>query len=203
MDNAIYFSKIEFQESLIYHAFPKSIIHLNVTEGELSYQAYKWSRNMPAMEGTVSYEISGKQRSYDYGKPGKIMRNTHTGFESQFLFDEENRCEIVFEYSYKLNRQEKLDLLRYCNALEFEPYRDREMSMDDEGYCGYRDEIMIKFVGITDSYIPKMEWDMQYYYDEEHKWPSERLYGYLLNKYLVNKKTRGWISGYGAGSLFF
>ncbi len=67
--------------------------------------------------------------------------------------------------------------------MEFEPYRDREMSMDDEGYCGYRDEIMVKFVGVTDSYIPKMEWDIQYYYDKEHIWPSERLYHYVLSKY--------------------
>lgn len=42
------------------------------------------------------------------------------------------------------------------------------MSINDEGFIGYRDEIKGYFTGVTDSYIPNMEWDMSYYYDEKH-----------------------------------
>ena len=58
--------------------------------------------------------------------------------------------------------------LKYCNALDFEPYRNREMSMDDEGYCGYRDEVNVSFTGITDSYISMIKLPMDYYDDEDH-----------------------------------
>ncbi len=49
------------------------------------------------------------------------------------------------------------NLLPYCNALDFEPYRDKKMSMQDEGYIGYRDEINTYFTAITNSHIPKLE----------------------------------------------
>ena len=45
------------------------------------------------------------------------------------------------------------ELLSYCNALDFEPYRNKEMISEDEGYIGYRDELQLYFTGITDSYI--------------------------------------------------
>lgn len=41
---------------------------------------------------------------------------------------------------------------------------------------GYRDDYWIDFVGITDSYIPKIELPMTILYDEVHMWPNERLY---------------------------
>ena len=78
------------------------------------------------------------------------------------------------------------------------------MSMDDDGYIGYRDEIQLEFTGITDSYIPKIELPMYYYYDDAHIWPCERFYRYLAYTYMNNnKKLKGWFTTYGGSSLFF
>ena len=37
----------------------------------------------------------------------------------------------------KKTEEQMEKLLPYCNALDFEPYRDKKMSMSDEGYIGY------------------------------------------------------------------
>ena len=77
------------------------------------------------------------------------------------------------------------------------------MQMGEEGYVGYRDVLRLQFTGITDSYLPMLELPMEYYYDEEHIWPSEKLYRYLLKNFFKgNKKLRGWGPNYGDGSLF-
>lgn len=55
----------------------------------------------------------------------------------------------------KLTDEEYMNLLHYCNALEFEPYRGREMSMKDPGYLGYRDEITMRFSGTALSLCPE------------------------------------------------
>lgn len=47
---------------------------------------------------------------------------------------------IIFSKGIKLTDEQMKGLLPYCNALDFEPFRNREMSMDDPGYRGYRDE---------------------------------------------------------------
>ena len=76
--------------------------------------------------------------------------------------------------------------------------------MNDEGYIGYRDEINTYFTGITNSYIPKLDLQMDYFYDEEHIWPSEKLYRYLVNTFFeCNKKFKKYGPHYGAGSLFW
>ena len=44
---------------------------------------------------------------------------------------------------------------------------------------------------------------MDYFYDEEHIWPSEKLYRYLVKTFFErNKKFRKYGTVYGAGSLF-
>ena len=75
--------------------------------------------------------------------------------------------------------QQMKELLTYCDTSDFEPYRNREMKMSDEGYIGYRDEVQLDFMAITDSYIPKIELPMDYLYDESRTWPSEKLYQYV------------------------
>ena len=78
------------------------------------------------------------------------------------------------------------------------------MQMGEEGYIGYRDEVRLYFRAITDSYIPMLELPMDYYYDEEHIWPSEKLYRYLLKTFFEKeKKLRRWGLSYGRKSLFF
>lgn len=95
---------------------------------------------------------------------------------------------MIFSAGIELREEQMEKLLPLCNALDFEPFRNREMSMDDPGYRGYRDEITMWFRGITDSYIPKIELPMELLYDEKHTWPSERLYQYLWENYLRDNK---------------
>ena len=78
------------------------------------------------------------------------------------------------------------------------------MSMDDPGYIGYRDELTMSFSGITNSYISRLDLPMDLFYDKEHEWPSEKLYRFLVDRYLSKtKETKGRVvAEYGALSLF-
>lgn len=94
-------------------------------------------------------------------------------------------------------------ILPMCNALDYEPYRTREMSMDDDGYIGYRDEVRLSFGAVTNDYLPLIRLPMKYYYDEEHIWPNEKLYRHLVTIYLMpDKKIRKWVTSYGCLALF-
>ncbi len=194
----IYFSKIQFTERLR----DKSILFVDVDKGEVSYQRYRRRQLPPSIKGTKSEWFMGKDYHYDFNAPGVFMKNAKTDFNA-VMFEEFDDEDVVFSYGIKLSEAEHKELLKYCNALEFEPYRNKKMSMKDVGYCGYRDEISVSFIGVTDSYIPKMELPMEYYYDEEHEWPQERLYRYLVNKLSTHKKMKNTMHGYGSFSLPF
>ena len=72
------------------------------------------------------------------------------------------------------------------------------MNMDDPGYIGYRDETSMTFEAITDQYIPEISLPMDYYYDEDHIWPQEKLYRQIINTFFDgNRKLRGWAPTYG------
>ena len=203
MSDAVYFSKIEYRE-VIGYGNTSSIMLLNIPEMELSYQVYDWKRQMPAIEGVQSAQWGEHTWTHSIAIPAKIIKNEKTGFESKVIKDEQYEPEIAFSHAIKLTDEQMEALLPYCNALDFEPYRNREMKMGEEGYIGYRDEVHLYFKAITDSYIPLLELPINYYYDEEYIWPSERLYRYLVKTFFEgNKKLRGWGPTYGRFSLFF
>ena len=106
--------------------------------------------------------------------------------------------EVIFSYGIKLTEQQMEKLLPLCNANDFEPFRDKEMRMGDKGYLGYRDEVQVRFRGITDSHIPLLELSMDYYYDDKHIYPSEKLYRHIItNIFDKQKKMKGWYTAYG------
>ena len=202
MADTVYFSKIEYCE-VIGYGNTTSIMLLNIPEQELSYQVYDWKRQMPAIEGMQTKEINKYTWTYDIALPAKKIRNGKTGFEPQFIRDEEYNPEITFSYAIKLTDDQMQMLLPYCKVSDFEPFRNRKMEMGEEGYIGYRDEVQLYFRAVTDSYIPLLELPMDYYYDEKHIWPSEKLYRYLVKTYFEgDKKLRGWGTTYGGFSLF-
>lgn len=202
MTRPVYFSKIEYIESIGYGR-RSSVILLNLVEKELAYQVFEEKRQMPVIQGIESEVWFGKEHTYDVSYPARIIRNSQTGFQDKLLkcdFCEEN---VVLSKGFKLTENQIKIMLPYCNSLDFEPYRNREMSMNDEGYVGYRDEVGLKFRAITDDYIPMIELPMSYYYDNEHIWPSEKLYKYLITNFFSNnKEMRGWYTEYGSHSLF-
>lgn len=203
LKDIIYFSKVEYRE-VTWYGNTSSILLLNIPEQELFYQVFDWKRQMPAIEGIQTEERNDYIWSNDIAIPARRISNERTGFESQIIRDEQFEQKIAFSYGIKLTDGQMKALLPYCNALDFEPYRDRKMQMGEEGYIGYRDGVHLYFRAITDSYIPMLELPMEYYYDEEHIWPSEKLYRYLVKTFLEKeKKLRGWGLSYGIESVFF
>lgn len=202
MNEPIYFSKIEFFESVAY-GLRESIILLNLPAKELSYQVFKRKyRNLPVIQGVITEEFGGKLFTYDTRSSAKWVSSEKTGFKPTLIKDNTYEQEIIFSYGINLTEQQLETLLPLCNALDFEPFRDREMVMGEEGYCGYRDEVRVKFRGITDSHIPLLELPMYYYYDSEHIWPSEKLYRHIIkNIFDKQKKMKGWYTSYGGYSL--
>ena len=201
MSEPIYFSKIEFIETIGY-GNPDSIILLNLPEQELSYQVFKWKYQSPAIQGVETEEWNGKLHSYDTRYPAKWISSQKTNFKPTLYKDEHYEQEVIFSYGIKLTEQQMEKLLPLCNALDFEPFRDREMIMGEEGYCGYRDEVQVQFRGITDSHIPLLELPMDYYYDSEHIWPSEKLYRHIIkNIFDKQKELKGWYTPYSGFSF--
>lgn len=200
----IYFSKVEYVEILGY-GMRKCVMLLDIENRELSYQVYvPLKREMPAIQGIETFSIENYSHTYDVSYPARVIKNGKNGFQRQLIQAEWDKYEIVFSDGIKITEEQMEKLLPYCNALDFEPYRGREMSMDDEGYIGYRDEINTYFTAITNSHIAKLELPMDYYYDEEHIWPSEKLYRYLVqNFYQDKKKYRQYGPCYGGHSLFW
>ena len=127
---------------------------LNIPERELSYQVYDWKRQMPAIEGVQTEQWGEHTWTHSVAIPAKRIRNEKTGFEPQMIKDEQYEVETAFSQAIRLTDEEMEVLLPYCNALDFEPYRDRKMMMHEEGYIGYRDEVHLYLKAITDSYIP-------------------------------------------------
>ena len=149
-------------------------------------------------------KIGGCEWTESFAMPAKKMKNGKTCFKTEFLVDDVYEQEVVASYAIDITKEQMEELLPYCDVFDFEPYRNKKMSMDDEGFVGYGDEVHLYFRAITDSYIPLLELPMDYYYDEEHIWPSEKLYRYLVKKFFgENKKLKGKGPTYGGMSLFF
>lgn len=203
MAEAILFTKVEFREYIGYSL--NSIMLLNTVEKTISYQVYgKAVREMPAIEGVRTELFMEKPVEEKIRKAARVMKNGKNNFCSQMIEADEAEKPVVFSYGIKLSDTDMDKLLPYCNALDFEPFRDKKMQMNDEGYLGYRDEVSLYFTGVIDSYLPRLELRMSYFYDEEHIWASEKLYRYLIKTFFANnKKVKDWVTPYGGLSLFF
>lgn len=145
-----------------------------------------------------TFYYDGKLVDIDDGAvPVKVIRNGKSNWKRRYIQDEEEIREVVFSKGIKLDNTEIAKIKQFCNAEEFEPYRNREMTMWEEGWVGYRDEISMEFYGITDDYIPLLHLPMDCLYDEKHIWPSEKLYRYLYNHYYkkLNEKDKSEDNG--------
>lgn len=199
----VYFSKVEFREEVGYGRHT-SVILLNLPARELSYQVFRYKEWVPVIQRTVAIPLSLGEYICDSSAPALFISNEKTGFKRRLVECDTLEREEVFSYGMKLSDEQYKKLLPYCNALDFEPYRNREMSMNDEGFIGYRDEVRMYFSAITDSPIPMLELPMCYLYDEAHIWPSEKLYRYLLKNFFNgNKALKNRYIPYGGLSLIF
>lgn len=186
------FTKVQFKE--YWSRGLRSILLLNIPEKVISYQQYsisianEYAPDIPVIEGVEFRKYDNVIIDIDTSRPARVMRNGKNGFKTQLIGTEEYVYDVVESYSLKLSDEDLERILPYCDASDFEAFRNREMDMSDPGYIGYRDEIDMHFEGITDSYIPYMMLPMDYFYDEAHEWPSEKLYRVLLELISVRDK---------------
>lgn len=193
MNEPIYFTKILFRELCL----GERRILIDLPNKELSYGAYK----------SVKNSIAGFERHEENEHivvPCKIINNCKTDFKNEIVYDSCYKTKEVFLKGFKLSSKIMNELMPLCNALEFEQYRDKEPSMTDPGYIGYRDESILIFEGITDSCLPLNRIFMSYYYDKKHIPPTEKLYRYICKNILErDKECSEWMWKYGSFSLFF
>ena len=180
----IFFSKIEFHDSawMFRKGMPvwgdEKIIFLDLPKQELSVQVIRTGQDFS--NAVYKAEI-GWRLGYPNEEVKQMvnMRVGKNGIQHIQVQANDTSSKVIFSKGVKLTDEQMKGLLPLCNALDYEPFRNRKMSMDDPGYRGYRDEHTMWFRGITDSYLPKIELPMDYVYDEKHTWPSERLYGFI------------------------
>ena len=189
----VYFSKIEFQEGLLL-TYPKRIISLNLVEQELGFQVLRWKKHGTVIEKNRVEEQSGKLHSYRTGCPALFMSNEKTDFQSQLMTYEDDEPEVLFSYGKKLSKAQMHNLLPYCNANDFEPFRNLEVTPEDLGWLCYRDTMRMQFIGVTDSHIPIMTLPMIFHCCEEQESPSERLYNYIVKNFFAhNFELKKWL----------
>lgn len=163
------------------------VIFLDLPNRELSVQIIRY--NIPISYRLLALEAGWRLNSRaEEIKPRIDICAGKNGMQRTKAIADNSTSKVIFSKGIKLTEEQINELLPYCNALDFEPFRNRTMSMADPGYRGYRDEYTMWFQGITDSYMPIIELPMEYLYDEKHTWPSERLYQFLREKYIKNNK---------------
>jgi len=143
---------------------------------------------MPAIKIEKSLDLGeGDTISIDMSSPAKVVRNEKTGFKSQLIKNEQYEEKVVFSYGIKLTLKQIEDLLPYCNALEFEQYRNKNMSKE-ELFCVCTDGRDIRFKAMSDSYLPIIELPLDYGYEAVYK-----LYHYInMTFFKGNKELKQW-----------
>ena len=173
----VYFKKIQYNLSVMNGYFKTLLIDLE--QKELSYQI-------------AEHKYPSGLR---YNPQGSIkVKNYKTDFKAVDVKLNPYNEEIVFSYGLELSEEDISNILPYCNALEFEPYRNKKQETDQKGYLGYLDEAKMKFIGVSFSYLPIIELPMNYIYDDLYAWPHQLLYraiyDYIISK---NKKLKKYI----------
>ena len=87
---------------------------------------------------------------------------------------------VVKNFAIQLTDEDIVQLLPYINALDFEPYRN----VDDSQYFMTYDGPTVKFIGITDSYLPLYQQHVYFVGEIGEERPYEKLFSYIVNKYL-------------------
>lgn len=182
MVEPFYFSKIEFRECAERR---ENIILLDLEERELSYQEFELVRQMPAIQEGRSFQVEKKEYIMDSGRPGRIIQSGKSTFMSRLLPSEYREHRLMHSYGMKLNEAQIEAILPYCNALEFEGYRNRIASVEDEGVTGFADEVGVYFKAVSNTHLPLIELSIEYYHDNEYMWPHEKLYFYLRKNFIA------------------
>lgn len=190
MDKPIYFTRMYFIKEIW---GMNEILVLNLSARELSFQRENSHRREEgaAISGITKLSLRDKVIPIEFRMPARMISHQKTGFQPRMVQDEWDEWEVGFSHKINLTETDVQELLPYCNARDFEPFRHRTMTFDEPGYAGYRDELKrMFFVGFTDSHLPKIKLPMDLIYNEPYAWPSERLLRYIERTFFIDKKTK-------------
>lgn len=118
----------------------------------------------------------------------RILLNSVAGELSYQEFD--SHGDVKINNGITLDKKQIEEVLPYINTDKYEPYRNLEDSISDDGVCGYFDEIDVYFTGISDSPVPLINISMNMIHDDKHLWPTERLLKYLCRTYFSGKEYK-------------
>ena len=82
---------------------------------------------MPAIKVTETITVGDHSYVFEEEYPAKVIRTGKTDFKRQ-LIREDKDYEVLFFKGIKITEEKMENLLPYCNALDFEPYRDKKNS---------------------------------------------------------------------------
>lgn len=175
-----YLNRILFEESSF---FDSKKILLNIPMRELIYEKNRYVRKTHCIDSLQTVKIGDIEKTLWLPKSVVLMRNGKTKFKPVLLEDDSDERVITFSKGIRLSNKDMEVVLPYCNVDLFEPYVGRRMSMDDPGFAGYRDEVRMRFEATSYYGTPHIKLPMDYFYDEKHTWPTERLYECIIKTF--------------------
>ena len=188
----VFFSKVVLSSRIgAGFCYPENTIMIDIPKKEISFQKCKWIERSGSVEVMDDYGWDSGLVGHDvhYLKPAVKIKNGKTGFEYKVLPVEKYEQKIIKSIGLSLSDYEIDRILPFCNALEFELYRD--MGDDWEHMTGYFDEVSIHFQAVTDSYIPMLEMSCNLSHEKGYERPQEKLRDFILEYMSKNKKFKG------------
>lgn len=195
----VYFTKFQFVTEDC-SSRPLRILYVDLLERIIVQESYVRKQNIPAAGeykkgsynnyfGSTHFDLENScGKPYRVIKSGKHNRGIKANLET-FEYD------IAESNKTKLTDKDIEILLPFCNALEFFPYNGiYEVSLDSYLFNDInRKSYMQKFIGVTNSYVPKIEIQMNYARKENHSWPPDKLlFDCILKNFFCYEKRCGY-----------
>lgn len=178
----IYFSKILFTQWT--HQKNYTYILLNLEQKEFSVQKYNTLTDPRAIYTTdTSYYFKDGSKIENIETPAVKVCHSKNNFNPS-IFPEEGEQNCIFSYGTTMNTLQVEELKSFCNALEFQPFSQRDEQKNNLGIC-YRDEYSMCFDGFTNSPVPYMHIDMTIFHSN---YPTEILWEKVYMSLIHPKK---------------
>lgn len=189
----MYYSEIQFIEK--HGTDIRKYLTVNLKIKELSFVVIRYySVPSAVVWGLEAERLSDKTFYFQKASAATLMTNENTGFKPRLMITEETCEDVLFSYTETFSDKQREMLLKCCKASDFEPYRNKDMSISDKNAVGYRDERALEFCGFSDSPAPYIKIPMNIVYDDSCDMPTERLYKCIYNTFfLTNKEVRHWM----------
>ena len=116
----------------------------------------------------------------------EITINLHMREFKVDIFDKKKKRQLK-SFGFKLSEQDIEELIPYIQVADYEKYRDLDYKKYDGGY---RDGWGIVFWCMSDTGNSLLQFEIVELYDRKNSPPFYRLWEYICNKYLMDKKYK-------------